>query len=168
MTTSFAFKDAQHGADLFSLSKLGPIYTRIMNPTNHTMEYRVAKLEGAPCPLHGDCDNAATLPSALAVASGQSAQMQAMLTFMQAGDNFVCSSELYGGSYTLFVHTFAQLGIGCRLYDVTKPGSIEALIDEDTKAIYVETIGNPSYNVPDFAATSAIAKVSRHPPHTAP
>ena len=94
-STSFEFKSAGHGGNLFALAELGPIYTRLMNPTTHVLEYKMAKLEGAPCMAHGDCDNAATLPNALAVASGQSAQMHAILTFMQAGDNFVAASELY-------------------------------------------------------------------------
>merc|ERR1719337_414739 len=94
-STSFVFKDADHGASLFALSKLGPIYTRLMNPTSHVFEYKVAKLEGAPCKAHGDFDNATTLPNSLAVASGQNAQMTAILTFMQSGDNFIAASELY-------------------------------------------------------------------------
>jgi hypothetical protein len=97
-TTSFEFKSASHGASLFALAELGPIYTRICNPTNHVFEYKMAELEGAPCKAHGNYDNAATLPNSLAVASGQSAQMHALLTFMQAGDNFIAASELYGGT----------------------------------------------------------------------
>ena len=97
-TTSFEFKSSQHAASLFGLAELGPIYTRIMNPTTHVFEYKMAELEGAPCKAHGDYNNAATLPNSLAVASGQSAQMHALLTFMQAGDNFIAASELYGGT----------------------------------------------------------------------
>lgn len=89
--------------------------------------------------------------------------MQALLTFMAAGDNFVCASELYGGSYTLFVHTFKQLGITAKLWDMTKPGALAGLIDEDTKAIYCETISNPSYNVPDFEAIAAAAAANKLP-----
>lgn len=162
-STSFEFKNAEHGKDLFALSKLGPIYTRIMNPTNHVLEYKIAKLEGAPCKAHGDFDNAATLPNALAVASGQSAQMHALLTFMQAGDNFLAASELYGGTFSQLKHSFKQIGIEAKFFDVTKPETIAAMADENTKAIYMETISNPSYNVPDFDAIAAIAKELKVP-----
>lgn len=157
-TTSFEFKDNGHGAQLFALAELGPIYTRLMNPTTHVFEYKIAKLEGAPCPAHGDYDNAKTLPSALAVASGQSAQMTALLTFMQAGDNFVSATELYGGTYTQFAYSFKQLGIEAKFANVSDHADIEAKIDANTKAIYIETLANPSGTVPDFEAISAIAK----------
>ena len=162
-TSSFEFKDAEHGANLFALAQLGPIYTRIMNPTTHVLEYKVAKLEGAPCRAHGDCDNATTLPNSLAVASGQSAQMHALLTFMQAGDNFICASELYGGSFTQLKHSFKQIGIEARFFDVTKPGDIAKLADDNTMAIYVETLSNPSYNVPDFDAIKKVANELKVP-----
>ena len=149
-TTSFEFKSAEHGGALFELSQLGPIYTRLMNPTTHVLEYKVAKLEGAPCKAHGDCDNATTLPNALAVASGQSAQMHALLTFMSSGDNFVASSELYGGTYTQFKYSFANLGIEARFFNAANPDEAASLIDENTKCIYLETISNPSSTVPDF------------------
>ena len=141
-TTSFEFKSAEHGGALFELSQLGPIYTRLMNPTTHVLEYKVAKLEGAPCKAHGDCDNATTLPNALAVASGQSAQMHALLTFMSSGDNFVASSELYGGTYTQFKYSFANLGIGA-LLQRREPDEAAPLIDENPKCIYLETISHP-------------------------
>jgi O-acetylhomoserine/O-acetylserine sulfhydrylase len=156
-TTSFCFKDSEHGKDLFALAKLGPIYTRIMNPTTHVFEYKCAKLEGAPCKAHGDFDNAATLPNALAVSSGQAAQMHALMTFMQAGDNFIAANELYGGTYSQLKHSFAQIGITAKFFDVTKPEAIKGLADENTKCIYVETISNPSYNIPDFDGIKAIA-----------
>ena len=120
-TTSFEFKSAEHGGALFELSQLGPIYTRLMNPTTHVLEYKVAKLEGAPCKAHGDCDNATTLPNALAVASGQSAQMHALLTFMSSGDNFVASTDLYGGTWNLFANTMKDMGIECRFVDPGNP-----------------------------------------------
>jgi len=156
-TTSFEFKDADHGAKLFELSQLGPIYTRIMNPTTHVLEYKIAELEGAPCKAHGDYDNAATLPNSLAVASGQSAQMHALMTFMSAGDNFIAASELYGGTVTQLKISFKQLGIEARMFDVTKPEQIASLADENTKCIYVETLANPSYNVPEFEELARIA-----------
>lgn len=122
-STSFGFKNAEHGAKLFALQELGPIYTRIMNPTNHVLEYRIAKLEGSKCDLDG------AHPSALATSSGQSAQMQAMMTFCQAGDNFIASSNLYGGTYSQFAHTFPGMGVKVKFFDCTKPETIEALID---------------------------------------
>lgn len=156
-TTSFCFEDSQHGADLFALSKLGPIYTRIMNPTCHVLEYRIAALEGAPCTTHGDFDNAKTLPSALATASGQAAQLQAILTFMKAGDNFIAASELYGGTFSQFKHTLKGLGIEVRFFDVSKPQQIRDLADANTKAVYCETLSNPSYQIPDFETIAQIA-----------
>jgi O-acetylhomoserine/O-acetylserine sulfhydrylase len=162
-TTSFEFKSAEHGGALFELSQLGPIYTRLMNPTTHVLEYKVAKLEGAPCKAHGDCDNATTLPNALAVASGQSAQMHALLTFMSSGDNFVASSELYGGTYTQFKYSFANLGIEARFFNAANPDEAASLIDENTKCIYLETISNPSSTVPDFEKYVEIAKSNQIP-----
>jgi O-acetylhomoserine (thiol)-lyase len=156
-TTSFEFKSSQHAASLFGLAELGPIYTRIMNPTTHVFEYKMAELEGAPCKAHGDYNNAATLPNSLAVASGQSAQMHALLTFMQAGDNFIAASELYGGTISQLKHSFKAIGIEARFFDVTKPEQIAALADENTKCIYMETLANPSYNVPDFDVIAKIA-----------
>lgn len=152
LSTSFAFKDADHGAKLFALQELGHIYTRLNNPTNHVLEYRIAKLEGSKCDLDG------VHPSAVATSSGQSAQLQAMLTFCKAGDNFIASSNLYGGTYSQFAHTFPDLGIKVKFFDCTKPEEIEQLMDENTKAVYMETIANPSYNVPDFEAISAVCK----------
>jgi len=162
-TTSFEFKSAEHGASLFGLAELGPIYTRLMNPTTHVLEYKMAKLEGAPCPAHGDYDNAATLPSALAVASGMSAQMTALMTFMQTGDNFVTASELYGGSFTQFAYSFKQIGIEAKFANVSDLDNVKSLIDENTKAIYIETLANPSGTIPDFEAIKAIAVEAKIP-----
>jgi len=162
-STSFEFKSAGHGGQLFALAELGPIYTRLMNPTTHVLEYKMAKLEGAPCLAHGDCDNATTLPNALAVASGQSAQMHALLTFMQAGDNFVCASELYGGTYTQFAYSFKGCGIQAKFANVSDLEEIKSLIDDSTKCIYIETLANPSGTIPDFAGIKAIAEEAKIP-----
>mmetsp|Transcript_1917 Transcript_1917/g.4420 ORF Transcript_1917/g.4420 Transcript_1917/m.4420 type:complete len:516 (-) Transcript_1917:129-1676(-) len=162
-STSFEFKSAHHGGQLFALAELGPIYSRIMNPTTHVLEYKIAKLEGAPCPAHGDCDNASTLPSALAVSSGQSAQMHALLTIMQAGDNFISTSELYGGTYTQFAYSFKQIGISPKFVNVTKLDEIKNSIDENTKCIYIETLANPSGTIPDFDGIKQIAAEAKIP-----
>ncbi|WP_411275290.1 O-acetylhomoserine aminocarboxypropyltransferase/cysteine synthase family protein [Daejeonella sp.] len=143
-TTSFVFNNSEHGANLFALKEFGNIYTRIMNPTTDVFEKRVAALEGGV--------------AALAVASGQAAQFLALTNILQLGDNFVTSSFLYGGSYNQFKVSFKRLGIDARFANGDDPASIEALIDDKTKAIYLETIGNPSFSVPDFEKISAIAK----------
>lgn len=143
-TTSYVFNDSDHGADLFALKEFGNIYTRIMNPTNDVFEKRIAALEGGP--------------AALATSSGQAAQFLALATLAESGDNIVSSSYLYGGTYNQFKITLPRLGISVRFADGDKPRSIEALIDERTKAIYLETIGNPRFNVPDFEAIAKIAK----------
>lgn len=156
-STSFVFKSAEHGAKLFALQELGPIYSRIGNPTNHVLEYRIAKLEGSGCHLDG------VHPSALVCSSGQAAQMQAILTFCRAGDNILASAHLYGGTYTQFAYTFPDMGIQVKFFDCTKPELIQGLIDENTKAVYMETIANPSYSVPDFERVSAICKKNQLP-----
>lgn len=143
-TTSYTFKDSEHGANLFALKEFGNIYTRIMNPTSDVFEKRVAALEGGV--------------AALATGSGQAAQFLALNNILQAGDNFVSSSNLYGGTYNQFKVAFKRLGIEARFADGDDPASIESQIDENTKAIYAETIGNPSFSVPDFEAIAAIAK----------
>lgn len=143
-TTSFTFKDSEHGANLFALKEFGNIYTRIMNPTTDVFEKRVAALEGGV--------------AALAVSSGQAAQFVALSNILQAGDNFVSSSNLYGGSYNQFKVSFKRLGIEARFAQDGAPEAFENLIDENTQALYLETIGNPSFNVPDFEAIVAIAK----------
>jgi O-acetylhomoserine (thiol)-lyase len=142
-TVAYAFDSAQHGADLFDLKVAGNIYTRIMNPTQAVLEARVAALEGGL--------------AALAVASGQAAITYAIQTIAEAGDNIVSSSALYGGTYNLFAHTFPQYGIETRFADYRKPESFEPLIDSKTKAIYVESLGNPQGNVTDIAAMAKVA-----------
>ncbi len=148
-TTSYQFKDAEHGANLFALKEFGNIYSRIMNPTNDVLEKRLAALEGGL--------------AALAVGSGQAAQFVALNNILQAGDNFVSASYLYGGTYNQFKVAFKRLGIEVRFADGDKAESFKPLIDEKTKAIYLETIGNPEFNVPDFEAISAIAKAHNIP-----
>lgn len=142
-TTSFTFKDSEHGAKLFALQEFGNIYTRIMNPTNDVFEKRVAALEGGV--------------AALATGSGQAAQFLALNNILQAGDNFISSSNLYGGTYNQFKVAFKRLGIEARFVEDESPESFEKLIDENTKAIYTETIGNPSFRVPDFEGIAAVA-----------
>eukprot|EP00040_Diaphanoeca_grandis_P002363 m.21405 g.21405 ORF g.21405 m.21405 type:complete len:478 (-) comp13377_c0_seq1:369-1802(-) len=156
-STSFCFEDSGHGADLFALKKLGFIYSRLMNPTTHIFEHRVAKLEGSPCPL------GTAHPPSLATASGQAAQMHALLTICSAGDNFVCASELYGGTYTQFKYTFANMGVEARFIDGHKTEDIQKNIDENTKCVYYETLSNPSYSVPDFEKITEICKENKIP-----
>lgn len=143
-TTSFVFNSAEHGANLFALKEFGNIYTRIMNPTTDVFEKRVAALEGGV--------------AALGTASGQSAQLLAMHNILTAGENFVTSSHLYGGTYNQFKVTFKRLGMEARFADVNDPSSFEKQIDEKTKAIYLETIGNPGYSIPDFEAFASLAR----------
>lgn len=142
-TAAFAFDSAQHGADLFDLKVPGNIYSRIMNPTNDVLEQRVAALEGGI--------------AALAVASGQAAVTYAILTITEAGDNIVASSALYGGTYNLLAHTLPQYGVQSRFADYRKPESFAALIDDKTKAIFVESLGNPQGNVTDIELIAKIA-----------
>ncbi|MFT3930985.1 MAG: bifunctional O-acetylhomoserine aminocarboxypropyltransferase/cysteine synthase [Spongiibacteraceae bacterium] len=142
-TTSYAFDDTQHGADLFDLKVQGNIYTRIMNPTTAVLEQRIAALEGGI--------------GALALASGQAAITYAIQTIAEAGDNIVATSTLYGGTYNLFAHTLPQYGIDVRFVDYRDPAAVAALIDKRTKAVYVESIGNPLGNVVDFAAFAQVA-----------
>jgi len=143
-TTSYNFKNAEHGANLFALKEFGNIYTRIMNPTNDVLEKRLAALEGGV--------------AALAVSSGQAAQFIALNNILQSGDNFVSTSFLYGGTYNQFKVAFKRLGVDVRFADGDKVESFEKLIDEKTKAIYLETIGNPGFNIPDFEAIAALAQ----------
>lgn len=143
-TTSYAFKNAEHGANLFALKEFGNIYTRIMNPTTDVFEKRVAALEGGA--------------AAVAVASGQAAQFIALNNILEAGDNFLTTSYLYGGTYNQFKVSFKRLGIEARFAENEEIASYEKLIDEKTKAIYVETIGNPRFNIPDFEAIAALAR----------
>ena len=143
-TSSYVFNDAEHGANLFALKEFGNIYTRIQNPTTDVFEKRIAALEGGV--------------SALAVSSGQAAQFIALNNILESGDNFVSASNLYGGTYNQFKVGFKRLGVDVRFAEDEDPAKIESLIDENTKAIYAETIGNPSFNVPDFEAIAVIAK----------
>ncbi|MEN0006110.1 MAG: O-acetylhomoserine aminocarboxypropyltransferase/cysteine synthase [Bacteroidota bacterium] len=143
-TTSYTFKDSEHGANLFALKEFGNIYTRIMNPTTDTFEKRIAALEGGAM--------------AVAVGSGQAAQFIALNNILQAGDNFVSSSNLYGGTYNQFKVAFKRLGIEVRFTSGETPADYERLIDKNTKAIYCETISNPRYNVPNFEGIAEVAK----------
>ena len=142
-TTSYAFDNTQHGADLFDLKVKGNIYTRIMNPTQDVLEQRVAALEGGI--------------AGLALASGAAAITYAIMTIAEAGDNIISSSTLYGGTYNLFAHTLPQYGISVRFADYRDPDSFEKLIDEKTKAVYVESIGNPLGNITDIEKFATIA-----------
>jgi len=143
-TSSYTFKNAEHGANLFALKEFGNIYTRIMNPTTDVFEQRIAALEGGV--------------AALAVGSGQAAQFIALNNILSVGDNFVTSPFLYGGTYNQFKVAFKRLGIEARFAESDKVEHFEQHIDANTKAIYLETIGNPGFNVPDFDAIAALAK----------
>ena len=136
-TVAYEFNDAQHGADLFNLAVPGNIYTRIMNPTNDVLEQRLAALEGGI--------------AALAVASGMAAINYSILTLAKAGDNIVSTPQLYGGTYTLFAHMLPSQGIEVRFAEDDSPAALEKLIDDSTKAVYCETIGNPAGNIVDLA-----------------
>ena len=142
-TVAYAFDNAQHGADLFDLKVPGNIYTRIMNPTQDVLEKRVAELEGGI--------------AALALASGMAAVTYSIQTITEAGDNIISASQLYGGTYNLFAHTFPQMGIEVRFADARKPESFAALIDARTKAIFCESIGNPLGNVTDIGKLAEVA-----------
>ncbi|MFL2627861.1 MAG: O-acetylhomoserine aminocarboxypropyltransferase/cysteine synthase family protein [Dehalococcoidia bacterium] len=142
-TTSFVFNSQEHGSNLFTLKELGNIYTRIMNPTTDVFEKRVAALEGG---LLG-----------LATASGQAAQFTAIANILQAGDNLVSTSYLYGGTYNQFKAQFPRIGINVKFADGDNVSSFESNIDENTKALYIESLGNPQINVPDFEAIANLA-----------
>ncbi len=148
-TSSYVFNDAEHGANLFGLKEFGNIYTRLMNPTTDVFEKRVAALEGGV--------------AALATASGQSAQFLAIANCMKAGDNFVSTSFLYGGTYNQFKVQFPRLGINVKFADGDAIESFASQIDSNTKAIYIESMGNPRFNIPDFSALSDLAKSSNIP-----
>ncbi|WP_069661271.1 O-acetylhomoserine aminocarboxypropyltransferase/cysteine synthase family protein [Arcticibacter eurypsychrophilus] len=143
-TSSYVFKNSEHGANLFALKEFGNIYTRIMNPTTDVFEKRIAALEGGV--------------AALAVASGLASQFIALNNILEAGDNFVSSSFLYGGTFNQFKVAFKRLGIEARFAKGDDVQSFEPLIDENTKAIYLETIGNPSFSVPDFEKFAQLAQ----------
>ncbi len=143
-TTSYVFKNSEHAANLFGLREFGNIYTRIMNPTTDVFEQRIAALEGGV--------------AALATASGQAAQFIALNNILQNGDNFVSTRLLYGGTVNQFKVAFKRLGIDARFVAEETPAGFEKKIDKNTKAIYIETIGNPGFNIPDFEGIAAIAK----------
>lgn len=143
-TTSYTFRNSEHGANLFALKEFGNIYTRIMNPTTDVLEKRIAALEGGV--------------AALAVGSGQAAQFVALNNILQAGDNFVSTSFLYGGTYNQFKVAFRRLGVEARFAEGDSVEAFEKLIDHKTRAIYLETIGNPGFNIPDFDAIAALAR----------
>lgn len=143
-TSSYVFENAEHGANLFALKQFGNIYTRIMNPTTDVFEKRIAALEGGV--------------AALAVASGQAAQFIALTNIIESGENFVAGANLYGGTYNQFKVSFKRLGIEARFAAESEADNMEKLIDENTKALYIETIGNPSYNIPDFEKIAALAR----------
>ncbi len=148
-TSSYVFNDAEHGANLFGLKEFGNIYTRLMNPTTDVFEKRVASLEGGV--------------SALATASGQSAQFIAITNCMQAGDNFISTSFLYGGTYNQFKVQFPRLGIKVKFAEGDDVDSFASLIDSNTKGIYLESMGNPRFNIPDFIGISDLAKEKNIP-----
>ena len=148
-TSSYVFNDAEHGANLFGLKEFGNIYTRLMNPTTDVFEKRVAALEGGV--------------AAVATASGQAAQFLAITNCMQAGDNFVSTSFLYGGTYNQFKVQFPRLGIKVKFAEGDEVSSFAAQIDSNTKAIYVESMGNPRFNIPDFEGLSNLAKANNIP-----
>jgi O-acetylhomoserine/O-acetylserine sulfhydrylase len=143
-TTSYTFKNSEHGANLFALKEFGNIYTRIMNPTTDVLEKRIAALEGGV--------------AALAVGSGQAAQFIALNNILQTGDNFVSTSFVYGGTYNQFKVSFKRLGIEARFAEGDTVEAFEKLIDAKTKALFLETIGNPGFNIPDFEALAALAR----------
>jgi len=148
-TTSYVFNSPEHAADLFGLREFGNIYTRLMNPTTDVFEKRIAELEGGV--------------AAVATASGQAAQTLALLNLAQAGDSIVSSSALYGGTYALFAHTLPRFGITTRFVDANDPRKVAAAIDDTTRAVYVETIGNPKLDVPDFEALAKVAHAAGVP-----
>lgn len=143
-TTSYTFNSSEHAANLFGLKEPGNIYTRIMNPTTDVFEKRVAALEGGI--------------GALAVSSGQSAEFIALTNILESGDNIVSTSFLYGGTYNLFKVQFKRIGINVKFTSGDKPEEFERMIDNKTKAVYIETIGNPQFNIPDFDAIAEVAK----------
>ena len=148
-TTSYVFNNTEHAANLFGLKEFGNIYTRIMNPTTDVLEQRLAALEGGV--------------SAVATASGMSAQVLALTNIVEAGENFVSTSFLYGGTYNQFKVQFKRLGIQVKFVAGDQPEDFASQIDENTKAIYLETIGNPELNIPDFEAIAAVAKENNIP-----
>lgn len=148
-TVAYEFDDAQHGADLFNLAVPGNIYTRIMNPTQDVMEKRIAALEGGV--------------ASLVVSAGSAAITYAILTLAEAGDNIVATPQLYGGTYTLFAHMLPKMGIEVRFSATDSPTDMQALIDNKTKAVFCESIGNPAGNIVDVEAVAKMANASGVP-----
>jgi O-acetylhomoserine (thiol)-lyase len=142
-TTSYVFNDTDHAASLFGLQEFGNIYTRLQNPTTDVLEKRIAALDGGA--------------TGLAFASGQAAINAAILTIAHSGQNFISSTSLYGGTWTLFTQTFKKLGIEVRFFDPDKPEEIENLVDENTRCVYFESVGNPKNDVPDFEKITKIS-----------
>lgn len=142
-TTSYVFKDTDHAANLFALKEFGNIYSRLMNPTNDVLEKRLAALDGGA--------------AGLAFASGQAAITAAILTITHAGQNFISATSLYGGTWTLFTQTLVKLGIEVRFFDPNKPDEINKLVDKNTRCVYLESLGNPKNDVPDFKKIADIA-----------
>src|SRR5512140_1888524 len=132
-TTSYVFRDTDHAANLFALKEFGNIYSRLMNPTNDVLEKRLAALDGGA--------------AGLAFASGQAAITAALLTIVHSGQNFISATSLYGGTWTLFTQTLSKLGIEVRFFDAAQPEQIEKLADKNTRAVYIETVGNPKNDV---------------------
>jgi O-acetylhomoserine (thiol)-lyase len=142
-TTSYVFKSTEHAANLFALKEFGNIYSRLMNPTNDVVEKRLAALDGGA--------------AGLLLASGQAAISAAVLTITHAGQNFVSATSLYGGTWTLFTQTFPKLGVEARFFDPKKPETLRGLVDKNTRAVYIETPGNPKNDVPDYRKITEIA-----------
>src|SRR5512144_207780 len=142
-TTSYVFTSTDHAANLFELKEFGNIYSRLMNPTNDVLEKRLAALDGGA--------------AGLAFASGQAAITAAILTITHAGQNFISATSLYGGTWTLFTQTLTKLGIEVRFFDPNKPEEINKLVDKNTRCVYLESIGNPKNDVPDFKKIADIA-----------
>ena len=149
-TTSYNFRDTDHAAALFGLAELGNIYTRLMNPTNDVLEKRLTAMDGGA--------------AGLAFASGQAAITAAILTICHSGQNLVSSTSLYGGTWTLFSQTFKKLGIEVRFFDASEPEKIHELVDENTRCVYMESLGNPKLDVPDFKAIADAAHSAPHGP----
>ncbi len=148
-TTSYVFNDTEHAANLFALKEFGNIYTRLMNPTNDVLEKRLAALDGGA--------------AGLAFASGQAAITASLLTIVHSGQNFISANSLYGGTWTLFTQTFKQLGIEVRFFDPKRPDEISKLVDKNTRAVYIETPGNPKNDVPDYRKITDLAHKSGLP-----
>ena len=142
-TSSYVFNDTDHAADLFALKEFGNIYSRLMNPTCDVLEKRLAALDGGA--------------GGLAFASGQAAISAAILTIVHAGQNFIASTSLYGGTWTLFSQTLKKLGIEVRFFDTNEPEKISDLVDENTRCVYLESMGNPKNDVPDFKKLTDLA-----------